>query len=113
MDVRIKQSLKRMRYPDDPQARFPGEFPKVVVQLPMFNERNVCANIIDAACELKWPRHRILIQILVRDGGGQSRDGRGTSSKRRARSVGCDRELHQPERQFQCELMIIRSWLTI
>ena len=35
-----------------------------VVQLPMFNEKEVCQNIIDAACALEWPRSRVLIQVL-------------------------------------------------
>ena len=39
-------------------------FPKVVVQLPMFNEREVCGDIIDKACQLDWPRSRVLIQVL-------------------------------------------------
>lgn len=39
-------------------------FPTVVVQLPMFNEKEVCQNVIDAACALEWPRSRILIQVL-------------------------------------------------
>lgn len=39
-------------------------FPKIVVQLPMFNEKEVCQNIIDRACELEWPRSRIMVQVL-------------------------------------------------
>ena len=39
-------------------------FPKVVVQLPMFNEREVCGEIIDKACALDWPRSRMLVQVL-------------------------------------------------
>ena len=30
-------------------------YPKVAVQLPMFNERAVCQAIIDSACEMAWP----------------------------------------------------------
>ena len=40
------------------------EYPRVVVQLPMFNEREVCQDAIDACCELTWPRDRLLVQIL-------------------------------------------------
>lgn len=39
-------------------------YPKVVVQIPMFNEREVCEQVIDACCELDWPRDRLKIQIL-------------------------------------------------
>ena len=45
-------------------ATFPHLYPKVVVQLPMFNEREVCRQVIDAACELDWPRERLMVQIL-------------------------------------------------
>ena len=45
-------------------AAAPHLYPPVVVQLPMFNEREVCRQIIDAACELEWPRGRLLVQVL-------------------------------------------------
>ncbi len=38
-------------------------FPKVAVQLPMFNERAVCQAIIDSACEMVWPRSRFTVQV--------------------------------------------------
>ena len=40
------------------------ETPRVVVQLPLFNERTVAARLIAAAAELKWPLDRLEIQIL-------------------------------------------------
>lgn len=40
-------------------------YPKVAVQLPMFNERAVCQAIIDAACELQWPAQRLKIQVTM------------------------------------------------
>jgi hypothetical protein len=45
-------------------ATSPHLFPPVVIQLPMFNEREVCRQVIDAACELEWPRGRLLVQVL-------------------------------------------------
>ncbi len=45
--------------PDDPH-----QYPKVAVQLPMFNERAVCQAIIDCCCELEWPSSKLYIQIL-------------------------------------------------
>ena len=38
-------------------------YPRVAVQLPMFNERAVCQAIIDSACELYWPRSRFKVQV--------------------------------------------------
>jgi hypothetical protein len=40
-------------------------YPKVAVQLPMFNERAVCQAIIDSACEMSWPRHRFKVQVML------------------------------------------------
>ncbi|KAL4334453.1 hypothetical protein GQ457_07G002020 [Hibiscus cannabinus] len=41
-----------------------SSFPMVLVQIPMCNEREVFAQSIAAACQLDWPRDRILIQVL-------------------------------------------------
>lgn len=38
-------------------------YPRVAVQLPMFNERAVCQAIIDSACELSWPHNRFKVQV--------------------------------------------------
>ncbi len=40
------------------------DLPRVMVQLPMFNERNVAARIIRAVCALDYPRDRLHIQAL-------------------------------------------------
>ncbi|KAI3784755.1 hypothetical protein L1987_43860 [Smallanthus sonchifolius] len=42
----------------------PSTFPMVLVQIPMCNEREVYQQSIAAACQLDWPKDRILIQIL-------------------------------------------------
>lgn len=39
-------------------------FPKVLIQLPMFNEEAHCDLIIERCCQIKWPRDRVLIQVL-------------------------------------------------
>ncbi|KEH42113.1 putative glucomannan 4-beta-mannosyltransferase [Medicago truncatula] len=39
-------------------------YPMVLVQIPMYNEREVYQLSIGAACELSWPSDRIIIQIL-------------------------------------------------
>lgn len=38
-------------------------FPKVMIQLPMYNEEAVCDVIIDNCCKIKWPRDRLIIQV--------------------------------------------------
>ena len=38
--------------------------PRVTIQLPLYNEHNVAARVIDAAAKLDWPRDRLEIQVL-------------------------------------------------
>ena len=40
-----------------------GEFPKVMIQLPMYNEDAHCDLIIHRCCKINWPAHRLLIQV--------------------------------------------------
>ncbi|KVH92755.1 xyloglucan glycosyltransferase 4-like isoform X1 [Cynara cardunculus var. scolymus] len=42
----------------------PSSFPMVLVQIPMCNEREVYQQSIGSACQLDWPKDRILIQVL-------------------------------------------------
>ncbi|KAK9684136.1 hypothetical protein RND81_10G188800 [Saponaria officinalis] len=42
----------------------PCNFPMVLVQIPMCNEREVYEISIAAACKLEWPSDRLLIQVL-------------------------------------------------
>ncbi len=39
-------------------------FPKVAVQLPMFNEWAVYERVIECACQLDWPKEALIIQVL-------------------------------------------------
>ncbi|CAA6665202.1 unnamed protein product [Spirodela intermedia] len=39
-------------------------FPMVLVQIPMYNEKEVYKLSIGAACRLSWPRDRFVIQVL-------------------------------------------------
>ncbi|CAK9264736.1 unnamed protein product [Sphagnum jensenii] len=39
-------------------------YPMVLVQIPMCNEREVYEQSIAAVCQLDWPRHRMLVQVL-------------------------------------------------
>ncbi|KAK4492242.1 hypothetical protein RD792_003043 [Penstemon davidsonii] len=41
-----------------------GAYPIVLVQIPMFNEREVYKISIGAACNLSWPADRLVIQVL-------------------------------------------------
>ncbi|MEM7048701.1 MAG: cellulose synthase family protein [Acidobacteriota bacterium] len=42
----------------------PEEWPLVTVQLPLYNEMYVARRLIDAVCEIDYPRERLEIQVL-------------------------------------------------
>ena len=48
----------------NPSAQPLSEYPLVTIQLPLYNEHNVAARIIDAAAALRWPVDRLEIQVL-------------------------------------------------
>jgi cellulose synthase/poly-beta-1,6-N-acetylglucosamine synthase-like glycosyltransferase len=48
----------------EPGAPREGALPTVTVQIPVYNEANVVARAIDAACRLDWPRDRLEVQVL-------------------------------------------------
>ncbi|XP_010227823.1 probable mannan synthase 3 isoform X2 [Brachypodium distachyon] len=48
---------------EDEEAGLLG-YPMVLVQIPMFNEREVYKLSIGAACGLSWPSDRIIVQVL-------------------------------------------------
>uniref|UniRef100_A0ACD5Z6I1 Uncharacterized protein n=1 Tax=Avena sativa TaxID=4498 RepID=A0ACD5Z6I1_AVESA len=49
---------------DDPELGGNAAYPMVLVQIPMYNEREVYQLSIGAACGLSWPSDRIVIQVL-------------------------------------------------
>lgn len=52
--------------PSDPEAPppAPAEWPRVTVQLPVYNERYVIERLIDACVALDYPKDRLEIQVL-------------------------------------------------
>src|SRR5689334_12587703 len=42
----------------------PAQLPRVVIQLPVYNERNVIDRLIEAAAGIDWPHDRLQIQVL-------------------------------------------------
>ncbi len=47
-----------------PEINFAGEYPTVTIQLPMYNEMYVIERLIDAVCEIEYPKDRLQIQVL-------------------------------------------------
>jgi cellulose synthase/poly-beta-1,6-N-acetylglucosamine synthase-like glycosyltransferase len=52
------------RRPAPHAAALPGAWPRLTVQLPVYDEPAVVARLIDAACALDYPRGLIEIQVL-------------------------------------------------
>lgn len=52
----------RSSAPELPPAE--GDLPFVTVQLPVYNERDVVARLVDAVAALDWPRDRFEVQLL-------------------------------------------------
>ena len=46
------------------QPETPREWPTVLVQLPMYNERYVAERLIDAVCALDYPPDKLSVQVL-------------------------------------------------
>ncbi|KAK7853705.1 glucomannan 4-beta-mannosyltransferase 2 [Quercus suber] len=61
-----KKPEKRYNYEpiQDDEELGGSNFPVVLVQIPMFNEREVYKVSIGAACGLSWPSDRLVIQVL-------------------------------------------------
>ncbi|HET7618808.1 MAG TPA: glycosyltransferase family 2 protein, partial [Vicinamibacterales bacterium] len=57
-----------MKHKDDVPPALPdlpdAELPPVTVQLPIYNEMYVADRLIDAVCDLDYPRDRLEIQVL-------------------------------------------------
>jgi hypothetical protein len=59
---RLLVAARRGRRIATPGAR--GEWPRVTVQLPIYNERYVAARLLEAIAALDYPRDRLDIQVL-------------------------------------------------
>ncbi len=60
----VRLWLRRPRLSTAPVARAERDWPTVLVQLPLFNERYVAERLIDAVAALDYPPERLLIQVL-------------------------------------------------
>jgi cellulose synthase/poly-beta-1,6-N-acetylglucosamine synthase-like glycosyltransferase len=53
----------RHKIPQQPAARF-DQLPRVTIQLPLFNERNVVDQLLDGILKVRYPRELLEIQVL-------------------------------------------------
>ncbi len=42
---------------------YEGKFPKVLIQLPMYNEDAHCDLIVQRCCKILWPNDKVLVQV--------------------------------------------------
>lgn len=74
-----------------------ADAPVVTVQLPMFNESGVAVRLIDAVCQLEWPKSALEIQVLD-DSTDHTRD-LVAAAVARWRAKGVDvKHLHRTDR---------------
>src|SRR6266704_4787245 len=59
----LRRSARARRRPVSPPVA-PAEWPRVTLQLPIYNERMVVERLIDAAAALEYPSDRLEIQVL-------------------------------------------------
>lgn len=71
--------LRGGRVPAPQRPADPSEWPRVTVQLPVYNEPAVVERLIDAVAALDYPRDRLHIQLL--DDSDDAADGLGTSAR--------------------------------
>ncbi|MBK6263627.1 glycosyltransferase family 2 protein [Marivirga sp. S37H4] len=60
--LRAKKQAKNEHI--DPKAKIPDNWPKVCVQLPVYNERYVVSGLVDKVCQLDYPSDLLQIQVL-------------------------------------------------
>lgn len=75
-----------------------GRLPTVTVQVPVYNEANVVARAVDAACRLDWPRDRLEVQVLDDSDDATSRIAARQVAAWRARGVDA-RHVRREERE--------------
>ena len=79
-------------------APAPGSLPRVTVQLPLFNERNVVERLLEAAGDLDYPRDRLELQVL--DDSTDETTALAARAVRRLRARGVDaHHLRRPDRR--------------
>ncbi|MSQ23248.1 MAG: glycosyltransferase [Chloroflexi bacterium] len=57
----VLAATKPVKHPAAPPL---STYPRVTVQLPIFNELYVVERLLEAACDIDWPRDRLQIQLL-------------------------------------------------
>jgi cellulose synthase/poly-beta-1,6-N-acetylglucosamine synthase-like glycosyltransferase len=59
----VRYLRARHKIPREPQQRF-EQLPRVTIQLPLFNERNVVDQLLESVLKIRYPRELLEIQVL-------------------------------------------------
>lgn len=70
-----------------PVPPLPGLLPRVTVQVPVFNERDVVARVLDAVAALDWPADRLQVQLLDDSTDDTGSCAAGPIARARARGI--------------------------
>lgn len=65
----------------------PAELPRVLIQLPTFNEGGVVERALESAAAIDWPKDRLRIQLLDDSNDGTDTIGRAKVEELKARGV--------------------------
>jgi cellulose synthase/poly-beta-1,6-N-acetylglucosamine synthase-like glycosyltransferase len=75
-----------------------AELPRVLVQLPVFNERDVVVRLVEAVGRLDWPADKLRIQLLDDSTDDSVEIGRAACARLRERGIDA-RSLHRTDRR--------------
>ncbi len=64
MQLHLLVNYLRDRRTDPAQPEAPKQWPKVTIQLPLYNERYVATRVIQAVAAFDYPRDRLQVQVL-------------------------------------------------
>jgi hypothetical protein len=78
----------RSRPPVVPEL--PAVLPRVTVQIPVYNERDVVARVVEAVAALDWPTDRLQIQLLDDSTDDTAACAAGAVARARARGIDVD-----------------------
>lgn len=67
----------------------PAELPHVLVQLPVFNERDVVTRLVEAVGRLEWPRDRLHLQLLDDSTDDSVQIGGAACARLRSEGIDC------------------------
>ena len=62
--LHLLRLFRRSERDTAPPPEAPAEWPRVTIQLPVYNERYVVARLLDAAAAVDYPRDRLEVQLL-------------------------------------------------